>query len=904
MLNLNPVALTVSDVVFNPRVGKVLAGVTGASKSFARSIVAVDPETGEIGAPIPLEDEPGKFAISDRGEYLYVGLMTTGGVARIDLSRQAVDLRFVTSTELAYQTTEFFVEDMAVVPGHPESVAIAYRIAFADYHIGAAVYDDGVARPDWLRPGPIDVGYRLTFDPAAGFLYIVYPSTLNRVQLTPTGLKIVSGAGGWDYGGDLRYAAGWLYSSSGYVYAPKDLGVVGTLPVSGPMAVSSDGERVWCLATNRIVAMEARSQRPVARLILPPALQYSTGIADCGEDRLALIDSKAALTLLHSHLLPPKEATDLGLAQSLGTVAPRPQEALEYALTVTNRGPSRSTLAVLNDLLPAGCDFLAAATSQGSVTVTNGLLRWVLGPLDSAAQASLSLRVVPRAPDVVTNVAWVEGASLNTADDRSELAATVRLDPERPGCVPFDLRVADMTYDSVSNKLYVISAGLDRADDRIVAIDLRSGLVDLDMAVGAPAHNLEVTGDGQSLYFGVELAEIDGIARTATDVYRYRLAEGRIDQRFPVTDYRGNREHIGCMALMSGTTNTLAIARWHFLVGTGTGLYDIAIYEDGVPTRRTSESFYCRDLLASRTAGRFYAMSNSGVVLPVYSRLEVQGTNMVTLASEGGSPRVGHSPLAETDRYLLTDEGEAIDALTMAHAGRLPVHGVVQADPSRGLIWFLTPQPSDWALSAWDWHTLRLVGTYPVAGLTGDALGMVRCGDGYLAVNTTSNKLYLINIAPLARTAPVDLSLSQSVSANFAQPGEILEFSAVLKNSGAPRATGIVITNLISANAVLESLTSTSGTGRRGERRRALGFGQPGSGRACGINSASASAGNRFGGEHPWRHQSRAGQRPSRQPDRRLRPRGGTGGDGLVPARPALSRSRLRPPAAHDPRGH
>ena len=77
--------LPTSDLVYDPFRKKILAGVLGSAVTNKQSVAVIDPLTGKASSSIPLGSEPGKLALSEDGHYLYVALMSTGGVGRIDL---------------------------------------------------------------------------------------------------------------------------------------------------------------------------------------------------------------------------------------------------------------------------------------------------------------------------------------------------------------------------------------------------------------------------------------------------------------------------------------------------------------------------------------------------------------------------------------------------------------------------------------------------------------------------------------------------------------------------------------------------------------------------------------------------------------------------------------------------
>ena len=66
---------------------------------------------------------------------------------------------------------------------------------------------------------------------------------------------------------------------------------------------------------------------------------------------------------------------------------------LTYTMVVTNHGPSDATGVTVSDPLPAGVTFVSATTTQGTVSVANGLLTGTLGGLINNATATITVTV-------------------------------------------------------------------------------------------------------------------------------------------------------------------------------------------------------------------------------------------------------------------------------------------------------------------------------------------------------------------------------------------------------------------------------------------------------------------------------------------------------------------------------
>src|SRR5437879_4588216 len=145
--DIRQVALKTNDLIYNPATRLIYASVPSKAGALGNSIVAIDPVSGSIGAPVSSGSEPGKLALSEDGRYLYVALDGAAAVRRLDLVMGKADLLF--SLGKGAFSGPFFVDDMKVLPGSPQSVAVARKnLMFTPGHAGVAIYDNGVPRPE------------------------------------------------------------------------------------------------------------------------------------------------------------------------------------------------------------------------------------------------------------------------------------------------------------------------------------------------------------------------------------------------------------------------------------------------------------------------------------------------------------------------------------------------------------------------------------------------------------------------------------------------------------------------------------------------------------------------------------------------------------------------------------
>jgi hypothetical protein len=193
-------ALDANSLVYEPHSGVVFASVGGQSPKHPNSVVPIYPTTGAIGAPVLFGTEPNPMAVSDDGKYLYVGLDGERKVARVNLATGAEDLRWSLGRELPPQGfppewgAELVAADIAVMPGHPDVVAVASSRTTTEFPGDLVVYDDGVARPSRVSHAYASdaIAYDIEFsDVVPGRLYGRHFTTHFRLDVTDTGVALV-----------------------------------------------------------------------------------------------------------------------------------------------------------------------------------------------------------------------------------------------------------------------------------------------------------------------------------------------------------------------------------------------------------------------------------------------------------------------------------------------------------------------------------------------------------------------------------------------------------------------------------------------------------------------------------------------------------------------------------------
>jgi DNA-binding beta-propeller fold protein YncE len=273
--HLEPLSLATNDIIYDPNTRKIYASTPGSPGT----IVQIDPVTRTVGPSIPVGNEPKKLALSDNGQYLYIGLDGEGAVQRVDLLSQTPGPKFSLGSDA---TGSLFVEDMEVLPGNPTAVAISRQYKSASpRHAGVAIYDNGVQRPN-ITPGHTGSNV-IEFSQSASTLYGLNNETtefgFRRMAVDASGVTVADvfttlpGDLTFWFGVDMKFDGGLVYTTSGGVVDPVARMILGTftLPTTFGNLVKPDVSvgRVFIQSGTTLRAFDPVTRQQVASLEIP-----------------------------------------------------------------------------------------------------------------------------------------------------------------------------------------------------------------------------------------------------------------------------------------------------------------------------------------------------------------------------------------------------------------------------------------------------------------------------------------------------------------------------------------------------------------------------------------------------------------------------------------------------------
>jgi len=211
--------------------------------------------TGDVGASIPVGNDPGRLAVSDDGRFVYVASDGGNRIDQVSLTTGAVSLSFTVGSTASGPMK---ATDIAVMPGQSGTIAVACGDGIGQPEV--RVYDGSTRRPQTLPGTWVTM---LAFGASASVLYGFDSGTTDRgfyiMSVNPSGVSPVSymGSSPFERGGGIEYAAGLVFSTFKGIFDPNTSQM--QFPFYGssgfayyaPLAVDANAHRVSAMFCRR-----------------------------------------------------------------------------------------------------------------------------------------------------------------------------------------------------------------------------------------------------------------------------------------------------------------------------------------------------------------------------------------------------------------------------------------------------------------------------------------------------------------------------------------------------------------------------------------------------------------------------------------------------------------------------
>lgn len=230
--NVFSLSITTNDIIYNPQDQMIYATRPSSVGNDGNSISRINPLTGEVVGSVYVGSEPGKLAISDNGQTLYVTLDGAYAIRRYETSTQTPGVQFPIGRETTSSNPygpPHGVSDIAVAPGNPNLVAVArVRPGISPPGAGVAIYNNGVRLPN-TGPSHSAASNYLVFSPSAATLYGGgYDEGLRTMTINENGVTDNTGNGTPFAVKALKYENNLIFTSTGQIINPATRTLLGT----------------------------------------------------------------------------------------------------------------------------------------------------------------------------------------------------------------------------------------------------------------------------------------------------------------------------------------------------------------------------------------------------------------------------------------------------------------------------------------------------------------------------------------------------------------------------------------------------------------------------------------------------------------------------------------------------
>jgi uncharacterized repeat protein (TIGR01451 family) len=211
-------------ISFDPFTRKIYAALPSTSTAITgNSLVAIDPASGSVGAPIQVGSEPNLLSETNDGNYLFIGLSGAKSLGRFNLLSQTMDVTVPIVSTAFGSTGDVAATSIAAVPGTDSSVAVEFNSFY-----GIGIYDisgsTGTFRSNLSQAYS---GDNPVFTDATHFYaYDSYTSGAEfyRYSVNAAGVTLIDGTtlnGFGGFGGQFAVDGGLVFGSAGGIVNPS-----------------------------------------------------------------------------------------------------------------------------------------------------------------------------------------------------------------------------------------------------------------------------------------------------------------------------------------------------------------------------------------------------------------------------------------------------------------------------------------------------------------------------------------------------------------------------------------------------------------------------------------------------------------------------------------------------------
>jgi len=724
--------LPTRDIAWDAARGVIYASTPSSAGDAGDAIAVIDPVIGTIKALVPLGVEPSKLALSDDGQYLYVGFNSAALVKRYILPSLTEDL--VIPLGAAPNLGPYFPMDLQVAPGHPRTLAVTLGPRNLLSSENVRVYDDATPRPKQL--GSQLSASSLQWSPDATWIYAANGLDTGFdyeiLSVDADGLTLLKDLpetfASFDNAIQWESASGLIFSNSGLVLDPDTGQPRGRFHATGSMVPSPATQLAFFLehpAREELALHSFDLSRftPVGSQKI--VLRKDANVISSGPNRLLLCGSGL-----------------LALGGNENTLY------LASGPFTQGRGSSPQPLPIITAMTPQGAVVGESAftlTVDGSGFVPESTVFWNDSPRPTTFISSSRLQASIQAADVATAGLALVSIRLSSAPNQDSALTSFpvsSLHVEAP-----NLPSNDLVWDPHRQVIYAsIPSSAGMQGNAIATIDPVSNAILSSVFVGSEPNHLAISQDGRFLYVG-----LDG----SSAVRRFTLPDMTSDILIPLgadptdgplvaLDIQMAPTDPHCAAIIMGVQNASSQGR------------DIIVFDDGIPRPTSfSNSYYgINSIQWSADSQRLYGVdtSSSGGDLQTLSvdATGIKRSNTLSQIFPTFPSRIHFDP---TSNRIYNEGGMVLDLGTGALAGTFQVRGPMTIDSSNGLAFFVSwseSTPFMTHLTSCSLSTFLNINNakavhFSAAGLDAMPNKLIQVGPGRLAIGGSGSSLRVLS---------------------------------------------------------------------------------------------------------------------------------------------------------------
>ena len=178
--------------VYEPHSGLLYGTVSAQAANNANQVIAIDPTTATVVHAWSVGNGPNHLAISDDGQFLYIGLDADHRVAQVSLPSGTVNFSVGLGSDPT-TASPLIADALRALPGQPHSWAVTLCTALgAPCGEGVAIFDDATQRPNVVTAPQLQPDSLVFVGSNAATLYgttlSVTPATTYEFSITTKGI--------------------------------------------------------------------------------------------------------------------------------------------------------------------------------------------------------------------------------------------------------------------------------------------------------------------------------------------------------------------------------------------------------------------------------------------------------------------------------------------------------------------------------------------------------------------------------------------------------------------------------------------------------------------------------------------------------------------------------------------